>query len=87
MKGELSEQIKVANEKLLQARNIEKLDAQTIALLAMTNKTVGIYANLQDQINKRLVALLRAKVRSEAAIVEQMYPFYAIQTSQKTRGF
>jgi hypothetical protein len=53
----LSGQIRDANERLLQARNIEKLDAQTIALLALTNKKVGIYPYLQEQINKRLITL------------------------------
>lgn len=53
----LPAQIRVANEKVLQARRIEKLDAQSIALLAMTSKKVGIYPNLQDQINRRLLSL------------------------------
>ncbi len=53
----LTGQIRVANEKLLQAHNIEKLDAQTVSLLALTCKKVGIYPNLQDQINKRLFTL------------------------------
>lgn len=62
-----SEQIKSANERILQSLKIESLDAQTAAIVALTSKRIGIYPNLKESLNKRLNTLC------ESAPIKQKY--------------